>query len=556
MDACPHVVEFKKYSTSAYLMSSTNLNNPQQYIFEINRLIDAGQEEYAQFTCARFLAEFPTNTMAAVIMARILFRNGKVVQAHKYALHAQTTLNKKSIWSDVLSVSTTLQTLGEDEQARKVLDHIDIESPSNKPALLDIASQYSIVGDQEKSLECLDYAKTQGHSGFSVNHLRGKVLTYTGPLAEAAKALQTAISFKPDSGSTHWSLAVLDQKEGRSKRVSRMESILSSADVERTDRQFLNYAMFREYDQLNEPDKAWLHLDLASQQRREDVLFSSERENNDFDALIQGSEFLKQYDATNASFENTAVPIFIIGMPRTGTTLLERMLGNCDDLQPCGELTVIRSQLEYLSDKAFEHPFDSVLASSLVNIDLISLGKRYLEKTDWLRQGKTYFTDKHPNNFNFAGIIAKALPQARIIHLMRNPIDTCFSNMKEFFGAIHYTYSYKQDELASHYKNYRKLMAHWHQVAPGRILDVSYENLVLHPEIEAERVRLFCGLPKTNGLSDISTNKHVTTTASTVQLREPVHSKNIEAWKKYEVYLHELSTKLASEQMEYKAVLY
>jgi hypothetical protein len=532
-------------------MFSNALNNPPQYIAEINRLVSIGQIDMAQFICAKFVADFPKNTMAFVIMARILFRNGEVIQALKYVQHAQTTLSKKSIWSDILSVSTTLQTPGEDEQARRVLDYIDIESPNNKPALLEIASQFSILGDQEKALECLDYAETQGHTGFSVNHLRGKVLTYTGPIAEAARVLEDALIFKPNSGSAHWSLAVLDIKDGREHRVQRMEHIHKQAGLERLDEQFLNYALFRELDKLGEIDRAWRYLELASNQRRKEVQYDALQENAEFDALISATQSLSDVCDERKDVDDFPMPIFIVGMPRTGTTLLERMLGNYKELQPCGELTVIRNQLQLLANKAFSHPFDCSTADALSGIDMSMLGQRYLEKTNWLRREKPYFTDKHPINFNFAGVIAKALPQARIIHLMRNPLDTCFSNLKEFFGPEHYTYSYKQDELANHYKNYRRLMAHWHNVVPGRILDVCYENLVAQPELEAARVRKFCGLPETVDLIDISQNSHITTTASTVQLRVPIHKNNIQAWIKYDQYLGELKELLIQEQKEY-----
>jgi Sulfotransferase family len=531
------------------------LNSPQQYIAEINRLIGMGQTDLAQFIAAKFVTDFAANTMASVIMARVLLRNNQVAQALRYIELAQATISRKSTWSDVLSVSVTLQTLGEDEQARRVLDFLDIESPISKPALLEVATQFSNVGDQLESLRWIDYAKTQGHSGFSVNHLHGKVLTYTGPVELAANVLEEALIHQPNSGSAHWSLSVLDIAEGRSVRIQRMQSIHKQGGLERLDEQFLNYALFRELDKQGEIHAAWRYLESASIQRRKEVQYDAAQESNEFDALIEATKNLATYDDVLSSVNKSPTPIFIIGMPRTGTTLLERMLGNYKDLQPCGELTVIRNQLQLLANKGFAHPFDTSFANVLKSIDLSLLGSRYIEKTHWLRNERPYFTDKHPINFNFAGVIAKALPNAKIIHLMRNPMDTCFSNLKEFFGPVHYTYSYRQDELASHYKNYRKLMTHWHEIVPGRILDVQYENLVLQPDIEAERVRMFCGLPKQEGLTDISQNKHVTTTASTIQLREPVHTRNIQAWIRYSEYLKELATLLDLEQNEYQQSL-
>lgn len=530
-------------------MLNLNISTASEYVKEITRLVDGGQDDMAQFVCARFVAQFPTEVLGHVLMSRVLFRNGHVVQAHKYILLANDLLSPASVWNDVLSVSTTLMTSGEDELALRVLDTIEIDHPKNKSALLEIASQYSVMGSQEKASEIFEYAKSQGHTSASLHHLYGKVLLYTGPIEAAAASLEKAVAMNPKNGNAHWSLAVLEMDEGRLQRIERMESILDGQSMTGEDLLLMNYALFREYDRLNEVDKAWHYLMLACEERRKQVFYDKQIENRNFDRLVEVTQSLKIPPLQEPSSE--AVPVFIVGMPRTGTTLLERILGNFAQVQPCGELTVFRNQLQYAIDKRLEYPFDSSLTEGIAALDLAEIGKRYLAKTHWLTNGKPYFTDKHPINFNFAGLIAAALPQARIINLTRNPMDTCFSNLKEYFGPFYYTYSYRLDELANHYFNYRKLMAHWHRIAPGRILDVRYEDLVEQPEIEAERVRVFCGLPKTEGLTDISRNTHITTTASTVQLRQPVHRKNVEAWARYKNQLAGLYELLSQLQQEY-----
>jgi hypothetical protein len=156
-------------------------------------------------------------------------------------------------------------------------------------------------------------------------------------------------------------------------------------------------------------------------------------------------------------------------------------------------------------------------------------------------------------NFFSCGPILKSMPHAKIIHLRRHPMDACFSNLKELFAKGYYNYSYSLDELANHYRNYDRLMRHWHAIAPGRILDVRYEDLVSQPEEEARRVQEYLGLPSVEGVTDILANKTITTTASTLQLRQPIHRRNIGGWRRYETGLAPLREALAPQVAAYEA---
>ena len=133
-----------------------------------------------------------------------------------------------------------------------------------------------------------------------------------------------------------------------------------------------------------------------------------------------------------------------------------------------------------------------------------------------------------------AGLILKALPHARIVHLRRNPMDSCFSNMKELFAANSHPYSYSFEDLAAHYRNYSRLMAHWHDIAPGRILDVNYEDLVSAPDAEARRVMAYCGLSYDAAQIRVESNATPVSTASSAQVRQPIHTRNIGGWRRYE----------------------
>jgi hypothetical protein len=139
-----------------------------------------------------------------------------------------------------------------------------------------------------------------------------------------------------------------------------------------------------------------------------------------------------------------------------------------------------------------------------------------------------------------AGLILRALPQARIIHLRRNAMDSCFSNLKELFGSNAHPYSYDFADLASHYRNYTRLMAHWHEIAPGRILDLDYEDMVTDPETSARRVMDYCGLPYQPAQIRVEANAAPVSTASSTQVRQPIHQRNIGGWKRYAQQLEPL----------------
>jgi len=267
------------------------------------------------------------------------------------------------------------------------------------------------------------------------------------------------------------------------------------------------------------------------------------RETAAIDALIAATPatYLDQV----ADVPRDVTPIFVVGMPRTGTTLLERILGNHPQIETCGELNDFRQQLQWTNNLRLNLTLTPELGPFVETLDADILGGRYLAKTRWLAKGKAFYSDKHPMNMLWCGPILKSLPHAKIIHLRRNPIDSCFSNLKELFAHHYYPYSYTLDELAAHYRNYDRLMRHWHAIAPGRILDVRYEDLVMHPEREARRVQDYLGLPVVEGVTDILANKKVTTTASTLQLRQPIHTRNIGGWKRYASGLAPLEAQLA-----------
>lgn len=226
------------------------------------------------------------------------------------------------------------------------------------------------------------------------------------------------------------------------------------------------------------------------------------------------------------------MPIFVVGMPRSGTTLLERILGNHSQVTPAGELADFSRQWRWVADRHGHKLLDPDMVKAAGDIDFAEVGRRYLWQTQWRAGGRPYYVDKLPPNFMLAGFIRRALPQAKILHMARDPMDLCFSNYRALFGDA-FAYSYELDALVAHHRQYRRLMDHWRQVLPGAIHDVHYTALVQDTEATARALLDFCGLPFEAGCIDTAGNPAPVATLSSAQVRERIHTRGIREWQPY-----------------------
>src|SRR5690606_27675641 len=313
-----------------------------------------------------------------------------------------------------------------------------------------------------------------------------------------------------------WALGKLRRRSGGEERVRLLRDSIGRRGDADPEAPLLYYTLFSELDRMDQVEPAWEALERGMALRWKQMHYDPDEEGELFAHL--GS--LQAPAATGGDGDGPR-PVFIVGMPRSGTTLLERILGSHPDVSDAGELNDLVRQLRWMCDLAGPSRLDLALARRAEGIDFAELGRRYLSRTQWRAQGKAVYTDKMPPNFLNVSYIVRALPQARILHMVRGPMDTCFSNLKEWFAGA-YPHRYQQEEMAEHFLRYRRLMAHWRTQYPDRILDVRYDELVTDPEAVLREVLAFCGLPWREGLAAIEKRSGTVATASAAQVREPI----------------------------------
>ena len=516
----------------------SSVPNVAPLLQQANNSLQSGALRSAEDACREVLAMDPLNSQAHLMLAGIVGQRDQHRLACDHALRAAQKMGPQTP-QHIAAVTLRLIAVGEYERAVQVIRKIDPQRMRMPSVLVEFSQQLSLMEEHADALRYLDAAMAMGISAESLGYLRGNLLKFLGRMDEAAEQYERSLAVNPDYAFAHWALAYLGVPGDSRARAMRVRKSLDASAASNPDLPYLQYALFKELDACGETEVAWKALEAGAIARRAQISYHGGEEAALFERLAQatGPNFITAALAVKSASESTSVPIFVLGLPRTGTTLLERILGGHPEVTLCGELNDFRMQLKWSTDHHSLGLLDNTCVDRILDIDYAELGSRYLGHVAWRAPATRHFSDKNPGNFMLAGLILKALPQARIVHLRRNPMDSCFSNMKELFAANSHPYSYSFEDLAAHYRNYSRLMSHWHEVAPGRILDVSYEDLVSNPDAEARRVMDYCSLAYDAAQIRVESNAAPVSTASSAQVRQPIHTRNIGGWKRYESQL-------------------
>lgn len=432
--------------------------------------------------------------------------------------------------------------VGEIEAGLRVAATPGLMESSEQEVLLDVAQSLCDQSFPDRALPLLETAAGLGVRSARLFYLLGLGRMFAGDLAATSASFEQCLRLQPDDAPAHYMLAGAMRQTPQSNHVQRLNDALARIGGTHRNVPLICYALFKELDDLGDADRAWPILATGMRAQRAQVTYDPGSDAALFErlhAVEPGADDAKEQALGPC-------PIFVVGMPRSGTTLLERMLGGHAQVMDAGELRDFTFQARCVTGCSGPLDTDVALARALARwTDWGGLGRRYLAHTQWRARDRAFYTDKMPVNFLNLGWIAKALPRAKFLHMVRDPMDVCFSNLKQLFAPGN-AHSFDPLEMADHYVRYRALMAHWHRAFAGRILDVDYRMLVTEPHATAQQVLDFCGLPWEPGVVAIETRQGAVATASMVQVREAIHTRFLGQWQRYAAALEPMRQRLAT----------
>lgn len=509
----------------------------RQYV--ANGLLDA-----AQVTLEALLEQEPGDGHARMDLVDVLLRRGQ--------LHAATHQLLRLATMDVLDVRLMVQAVrrlyfnGEILAARACLDRLELVSNPSAAMLAELAQLRWMLGELPAAKAWMDRAIEAGIQTPDACYLQAMLAQFTGDTRRARDVLEASLRRWPGFGDAAVALANARRQTARANDLDLLYEQLGqlpaggrSVEVMAARASFES-ALFKELDDLGRHEEAWQALARSNALMHAVSPYDATGEAAVTDAILRAAETLAATRVAVPPAFDGPTPIFIVGLPRSGTTLLDRMLSNHSQVASAGEINDFRRQLRWMTDVPPSGVAGMVLAQQRsTKLDFAELGARYLRQTQWRAQGRRFYVDKLPINIRMVHLIRRALPHAPILHMVREPMDVCFSNLKAMLGPAS-AYSYDMQALAHYYDLYARLAEHWHASMPGAMLDVPYDALVSDPAATLHRVLEYCRLHDEEACLFPESNASPVATPSSVQVREPIHTRALGEWRHYAKQLEPL----------------
>jgi tetratricopeptide (TPR) repeat protein len=400
--------------------------------------------------------------------------------------------------------------------------------PEDALTLDTIGVVLSHAGAHEQALRPFELAVSRAPNQAAYHYNLGISLQFSGRFAEAETALRRALQLDATLFRAWTALSQVVRGPLPPEDVQKLQQTLEQASSPDAQLQ-LCHALAKHYEELRQPAHAFQLLQRGKRAKRQTLEYSSAVDAELFEAARQ------PWDAVSSRGHPSTEPIFIVGMPRTGTTLLERILAAHPQIFAAGELTNFALAVKRSTHTQVDRVLDPATLAAAHHLNLAQIGAEYIESTR-PRTGHTpRFIDKMPLNFFFAGIIQRALPQARIICLRRNPLDTCLANYRQLFASDfpYYRYAYDLLDIGRYYVQFEALIQHWRVTLGARFCEVWYEDIVEDTEGVARRLLEFCGLQWDATCMGFHRSDQPVATASSVQVRQPVYKSSMGRWRDY-----------------------
>jgi predicted Zn-dependent protease len=423
----------------------------------------------------------------------------------------------------------------------------------NNPNYRTIAASAAVgLGEHDKAIALYRDMLADMPGAPDVQLWLGHALKTVGEMPDAIAAYRGAASSRSDFGDAYWSLANLKTYRFTDDEIARMRAEEASEATILEDRCHLCFALGKALEDRGETGEAWRYyekgnaLKRAESRYRPDIIEANTRRQVE----TCSQDFFQRRSGWGAAQPD---PIFILGLPRAGSTLLEQILASHSQVEGTQELADIhRIVLDIQGrDHDLDNPRYPAALAEMTAEDFSKLGEKYLADTRVYRTDKPYFIDKMPNNFRHVGLIHLMLPNAKIIDARREPMACCFSNLKQLF-AQGQEFTYSVEDIARYYRTYLELMRHWDNALPGRVLRVHHEDVVKDLESSVRQILDYCGLPFESACLDFHKTSRSVRTPSSEQVRQPIFREGLDQWKKYEPWLEPLKAALGDALTRYR----
>jgi tetratricopeptide (TPR) repeat protein len=519
-----------------------NLSGLPPALLSVRNMISEGKWFKAEQLCRHFLQQQPKHVEAMRLLADLGVKS-EVLDDAEFILESAVAFEP----DNVLARFEYMNVLYRRQKYALALEQSSLllaAEPGKQSYATARANQLVAVGRFDEALAIYDAVIKAMPNAPELHLLRGHALKTIDRTTDAIASYQRAYGARPEFGDAYWSLANLKTYRFSTTEIQAMQLQLDRPETPVDDQVHLSFALGKAHEDSQQYQAAMDYYERGNFKRKQQLRYSADK--------MTETLGLQQSVCTPALFTQQAGtgypapdPIFIVGLPRAGSTLLEQILASHSQVDGTHELPNIGALAHRLDgrrmvDDTPQYP------GRLVNLSaeqLRQFGEAYISDTQIHRQGAPFFIDKMPNNFRHIGLIQLMLPNAKIIDARRHPMASCFSGFKQLF-ATGQEFTYGLTEIGQYYRDYVELMDHWDDVLPGKVLRVQYEDVVADTETQVRRLLTFCGLPfESQCLTFFETQRSVRTPSSE-QVRQPIYRSGLEQWRHFEPWLTPLTQAL------------
>jgi tetratricopeptide (TPR) repeat protein len=534
------LVDLEKYPDARFAYERARLTDPHcGRIEQATAALVAEDRKSAEIIFREILEADPSHVAALCGLAAVSLTVSRGVDALRLLRHAlKQSAHLPLIWRGLCQTYVDLGRLPEAEAAVRRLLKIEAENAKNWVLL---GTVYTRLMRQPDALVAFEEAARLNPGEVRLRLSIGHIYKTLGNRRESEEAYKECLNIDPSFGEAYWSLADLKNYVFDAGEIAAMQALVKAAgdiDEEDIDQAQLHFALGRAFEQNKEYARSFEHYATGNALRRRTA---------PFDIAMYEDKTRRVRDCYDGAFFSQRIgvgcpdpsPIFVIGLPRSGSTLIEQILASHSQVEGTFELPNVLTIVREFDHGNAEHDAYPENVRSVPPEQFAALGRRYIDETAPIRSGRARFIDKMPNNFSHVGLIHAMLPNAVVIDMRRHPMDSCFSTYKQYF-AEGQSFSYDLADLGRYFRCYLSLMDHWDAVLPGKVLHLQYEHLVRDPEANIRRLLRHCGLEFEPACIAFHETKRPVRTASAEQVRQPLYATGLGYWRHFEPQLEPL----------------